>query len=241
MEVDASVRLTTHLNALLDNRVSVEVAATQIVAHDVAHHVVDPDDLLDVDSSRAITWERALPRCLVIERDRWQLALPRPGVLGCLRGPADFNTAALAAGAAVLASGGQIGLVPFRVGRALQWRVYQAVAPAPVPSPYEAERALREVILEAARTLETLDLAGGAGAGWRPPDISVWAPGYPVLQRNSIAKALGMLAATDLALTDDGGSMSSWEADLRSRELRRVRDAASDSLVSAATWIRPAP
>ncbi|MFC7623130.1 hypothetical protein [Microlunatus sp. GCM10028923] len=239
MEVDASVRLTTHLNALLANRVSVEVAATQIVADDVAHHVVDPDDLLDVDSTRAITWERALPRCLVIERTQWQLALPRPGVLGGLRGPVDLNTAALSAGAAVLASGGELGLVPIRVGRALQWRVFNATLPAPPPSPYESERMLREAVLEAARTLETLELAGGAMAGWRPPDISIWAPGYPPLQRNAIAKALRMLAAADLALSDDGGSISSWESDLRSRELRRVRDAASDALVSAVSWIKP--
>lgn len=238
MEVTASVRLTTHLNALLTNQVSVEVAATQIVDGDVAHHVVDPDDLLDVDSTRAVTWERALPRCLVIERNQWQLALPRPGGLGCLRGPAEFNAAALTAGAAVLASGGHIGLVPIRVGQALQWRVYSAAMPTPPPSPYETERALSEAVLEAARTLESLDLAGGVDPTWRPGDVAVWAPGYPARQRDSIAKSLRMLAATDLALTEDGG-ISSWESDLRSRQLRRVRDAASDALTSAVTWVRP--
>jgi len=238
MEVDASVRLTTHLNALLANRVSVEVAAKQIVAGDVAHHVVDPDDLLGVDSTRAITWERALPHCLTVERSQWQLALPRPGGLGCLRGPVEFNTAALTAGAAVLASGGELGLVPIRVGNALQWRAYRAEPPVPPPSPYETERALREVVLEAARTLESLDVAG-SGPGWRPGDVAVWAPGYPPRQRESIAKALQMITATELALADDGGSISSWEADLRTRELRRVRDAAGDALASAVSWIRP--
>jgi hypothetical protein len=46
-----------------------------------------------------------------------------------------------------------------------------------------------------------------------------------------------LLAACDAALLDDGASISSFEADRRARELRRVRAKAGEALGSAVSWL----
>ena len=51
-------------------------------------------------------------------------------------------------------------------------------------------------------------------------------------------RAARLLVACEAALTDDGASLSSYEAEVRARELRAVRDAARESLCAAVTWRR---
>lgn len=228
------MRMTANLNALAHRRVEVAQAAEAIRGHDVAHHVLDPDGVLDLDPESASGLTTALVLLAGAEREGWTLGLPTPGSLPPLRGPRPLNEAALQAGEVVLAGSAGLALVPLRVGHAVQWRLYRAERPLAAVSPYEAERALNEAVLAAARTLATLDVA----AGTRPSDrASVrLAPGYSSRQVATANRTLYLRAACDAALADDGGSVSSFEADIRLRTLRTLRAAASDALCAACSW-----
>jgi hypothetical protein len=227
-----SVRLTRQLNAMINNQTDAARAATSVRGEDVAHHVVDPSGLTGLDPLRATSLLDALPRLVELGRSGWLLAVPTPGRLGPLRGPAEFNRAALAAGSTVLAMTGGLALVPHRVGRAVQWRVHAAELPAPPPSPSEAERTLSETILTAGRILERLDVAGGPAPD-SEPELGP-APGYPARQLHTAERAARLLVACGVALESDGASLTSYEVEARGRELRTVRAAAVDALCSAA-------
>jgi len=231
-----SVRMTANLNSLIRGQQSIEQAERAILGADVAHHVVDPDGVLSLDPLQASTLDAALEALLPAESDGWFLAPPVPGSLAPLRGPAAFNIAALEHGEAVVASAAGLGLVPMRIGQAIQWRIFAAERPLAPSTPYEAERALNEVVIDAAATLSRLDVA----AGTRPasPSTVILAPGYSTRQRATVERAARLLAACDAALLDDGSSISSFEADRRARELRRVRAKAGEALGSAVSWLR---
>ena len=64
------------------------------------------------------------------------------------------------------------------------------------------------------------------------------APGYSTHQRVTVERAARLLAACDVALLDDGASISSFEADRRAQELRRVRAKAGEALGAAVSWLR---
>jgi hypothetical protein len=234
VQVLPSVRLTANLNAVVRFQTSVAEAAAAVVGTDVAHHVVDPEGLVGLDPSAATPLADALGAIAAHELQMWLLALPVPGALGPVRGPAALNRAALEAGQVVLASGGGLGLVPHVVGRGVQWRVHRAEPPAAPPSSYEAERALSEAVLAAAATLSRLDVAAGS----RPSDVAVeLAPGYSPRQRLAADRAARLLNACDHALESDGSAVSSHEAGVRASELRALRRAAGDALCAAASWM----
>jgi hypothetical protein len=235
MESLPSVRMTANLNSMIRGQQSIEQAERAIVADDVTHHVIDPDGALGLDPLQASTLDDALEALLTAEHDGWFLALPVPGFLAPLRGPADFNITALEQGEAVVASTAGLGLVPIRVGQAVQWRIFIAERPLAPSSPYEAERALNEVVIDAAATLSRLDVASGA---WpEPPAPTVLAPGYSSRQRATVQRATRLLTACDAALRHDGASISSFEASRRAEELRRVRAKAGEVLGSAVSWL----
>jgi hypothetical protein len=227
--------MTANLNALAHGLIDVSTAAQAITAADVAHHVLDPESVLGLVPLHATELETALQSLQRAERDGWVLGLPAPGALPPLRGPRHLNEAALQSGEVVIANTAGLGLVPLRVGRAVQWRIFPAERPFSPPSPYEAERDLNEAVLGAARALAALDLASGT----RPPDTTGTrlAPGYSSRQVATANRTLYLLAACDAALSDDGGSVSSYEADVRQRTLRAVRTAASQALCTACSWI----
>lgn len=227
--------MTANLNALAHGLIDSDRAADNIRGRDVAHHVVDPDGVLGLDPLAATEIASALPVVARAQREGWTLGLPTPGALLPLRGPRALNEAAVQAGEVVVAAGGGVGLVPLIVGRAVQWRVYAADRPFAPASPYEAERALNESVLGAAQALAQLDLAAGS----RPPDTTGvrLAPGYSSRQVATANRTLYLLLACDTALADDGGSVSSYEAEVRARTLRAVRVAASQALCTACSWI----
>ncbi|HKX16199.1 MAG TPA: hypothetical protein VJN19_13470 [Propionibacteriaceae bacterium] len=236
MDLLPSVRMTANLNSIIRGQQSIEQAERAIVGGDVAHHVLDPDGVLGLDPLQASTLDEALEPLLNAERDVWFLALPVPGSLAPLRGPAAFNFAALQQGEAVVASSASLGLVPNRVGQAVQWRVFRAEHPLAPSSPYETERALNEVIIHATTTLSRLDIPSGA---WpKLPAAPALAPGYSPRQRATVERAARLLAACDTALLNDGASISVFEADRRAQELRRVRAKAGEALGSAVSWLR---
>ena len=235
MELLSSLRMTANLNALSHGLLDVPAAAAAVVAGDVAHHVLDPESVLGLDPERATDLRTALAPVRAASPSGWTLGLPTPGALLPLRGPRHLNEAALQVGEVVVGSAGDVALVPYRVGRAVQWRVFPAERPFAAPTPYEAERALNEAVLQAARALTELDLAAGS----RPPDTvsARLAPGYSPRQVATANRTLYLLLACDAALIDDGGSVSSYEADARARALRTVRQAASHALCAACSWI----
>ncbi len=239
MESLPSLRMTANLNALVHGLVDVSRATEAIRADDVAHHVLDPESVLDLDPLNASDLESALTALMAREPEGWVLGLPAPGALAPLRGPRHLNEAALQAGEVVVSNSAGVALVPHRVGRAVQWRIYPAERPFAPASPYEAERDLNEAVLGAARALAALDLAGGT----RPPETvgTRLAPGYSSRQRGTANRALYLLVACDAALRDDGGSVSSYEAEARSRTLRAVRAAANQALCTASSWIDEPP
>lgn len=98
-----------------------------------------------------------------------------------------------------------------------------------------AVRGLNEAVLGAAKTLAQLDLAAGS----RPRDLAdeTLAPGYSPRQAATVNRTRYLLRVCDAALSDDGGSLSAYEAELRSRTLRAVRAAASTALCTACSWL----
>lgn len=235
MQALPSLRLTVNLNAVLRFQVSVPQAVAAVVGPDVAHHVVDLEDLLGLDPLQATPLAAALPVLAAREHDHWVLGLPQPGSLGPLRGPAALNRAALATGEVVLAAGGGLALVPHPVGPGVQWRVHPAERPFSPLSPYDAERALSETVLSAAETLSRLDVA--AGSRPRSATGATLAPGYSPRQQATADRAARLLLACEAALASDGAAITSYEAQVRAQELRRLHSAAADALCAAASWM----
>jgi hypothetical protein len=230
----ATVRLVSYLNAAGFDPTLRERAPFAVQGADLAHHVVDRGGLLGVDPWTAVPLPEVFDDLLAQPGRPWLLALPGPGRLAPLQGPPDLVRAALAAGMAVVASGGGLALVPHQVGPALQWEVLSAERPGAVPTAYEAERELSEVVLTAARELADLDVAGGR----RPTDTAIeLAPGYPPRQRVAADRATRLWLACTVGLEGDGTSISVFEADRRRAALRAVRDAAAQSLVASVSWL----
>jgi len=229
-----ALRLTVALNAMINTPLTVAEAVAVVQGDDVVHHVADPEDRLGLDPDRAVPLTEALPVIAARESGMWVLALPVPGAAGALRGPASLTADALAVGEAVVAGRAGIGLVPHRVGPAVQWRVWPAEPPAPPPSPNEADGALSETVIAAADALGRLEVA----AGVRPsgPVRLATAPGLTTRQQARIDRALRLHEACTVALATDGAAISAWEAETRFRELRRVRAAAAAALCATATW-----
>ncbi len=229
-----ALRLVTHLNVAPAAALSPEVAAHGVVGSDTAHHVLDPDGVLGLDPLYATELEAALPELGRRERVGWLLALPRPGHLAPLRGPVALNQAAVEVGAVAVGCSGGLALVPYGVGRAVQWRVFAAEVPRPDLTAYDAERVLDQTVRRAARMLLELDVAGGR----RPVDLGVITlpSGYDPRRRTAAEKAYRLIRACDLALTDEGGALSLYEMDARTHQLRDVRRAAADALCAAVSW-----
>jgi hypothetical protein len=232
----SALRLTAALNAFAgDGGPGDDALVPWVVGPDVAHHVIDPDGLLGPDTTHAVPLADAVARLFAREPELWVLTLPVPGALGGLRGPKELNLAGLERGGAVVAATAGLALVPYRVGPAVQWRVFTAERPLLPTGPYDAERELGEAVVRAAATLQRLDVA----AGTRPAEICLQLPAaYPNRQRLAADRAARLLLACDTALASDGNSVSSYESDLRSRELRAVRDAARNALCAAVTWCK---
>jgi hypothetical protein len=227
-----SVALASGLNALGHGWTAARVARA-VVGEDLVHHVVDPQARLGLDPEFATDLTEALPVLAAAEPDHWVLALPTPGRLAPLRGPVELNGAAVAMGEAVVGATAGLALVPYRVGHAVQWRVFSAEAPAAPATPYEAERALAGVVIRAARVLTELDVAAGRAPAAHPTGLVA---GADPRRRALAERAELLLIACQAALTDDGGAISSYEADARCRQLREVDAAARDALCAAASW-----
>lgn len=240
MTLLAAIRLVTHLNVLRNGAAtpaggppSTEVAARTVQAGDTAHHVSSPDGLLGLAADDASPLQVAMAAALASPSNDWVLALPRPGRLGPLRGPAALTRAALEAGAAVLPREGGAGWIPTEVGSAVQWILLPAERPFPPVSSAEAEHALSEAMVAATGELDRLGMVSG-----RRPDPTgpVMAAAYPARQRRAAERALLLVAACEAGLADESGLLYAHAAQTRARALRALLHAALDSLEASCAW-----
>lgn len=234
MLLTAAVALTANLNACRHSALSPEVAARAVVGNHTAHHVIDEQCLLGLDPLAANELDSAIAAALVLVNSDWLLAVPRPGRLAPLAGPADLTAAALAAGVAVLPMAGGPAWIPHAVGPAIQWRISYAAAPRPVAGPAESDRNLREVVLRVGRRLADMPL----GSVERPEhDGPPELPGcFGARAEQSLARAWSLMHAMEAALIDDGDTLHVHAIEARRQAVTAVRDAAEEALCAAVSW-----
>lgn len=185
-------------------------------------------------------WASALGRWRTAGAVGAALAWPQQGNPVGLQGPPGFNTAALAAGEAVVLDCGT-GLVPSEVGDGAGTRVWQEheALPASVEDAGAADRGLRQALLECADALAELDVAR-----WRPEvadelmELRVscpWTPpeGIPARCVELAGRASRAYRIVELAAVDEGAAVSASEMAARRDVLAPLGRAARTALVAA--------
>lgn len=229
-----AARLALWFSAWAAGTVSLDAARDGIVADDVAHHVVGLPDR-----------DEPVPLILALGLLRTEggtsagLALPVPGDLLGLAGPADFNGEVVDVGEGVLVHGAGLGLVPHRTGGAVQWCCHQAVTEPQLPDPSEADGALRQALVGTADRLAALDVAR-----WRPEvadelrdlrrPLALPVPAV-VSGRTQALLALATRCRRVVALAreDDGNAITAREVSARREALQPLDAAARRAVVAA--------
>ena len=227
-----SARWATWFNAWLDGYVPVDDAVAAVRDDDAAHDVtgLTPEPL-------------SLQQAWIVLRDAGAhhaaVALPVPGDPAGLAGPPQFNEDAIDAGEAVIVDGSGFGLIPSAVGRGVFWAASLATPPPPSSPVSEAERALREQLIDAARDLTDLDVArwkpevADALADLRAAREPVLPPGYGERAERVAALATRCLQIGELALTDDGSAITMQQSEARRRITVDLQRAARHAVVVA--------
>ncbi|MFC5379630.1 hypothetical protein [Aquipuribacter nitratireducens] len=186
---------------------------------------------------------------------RVSCALPAPGDVRGVPGPAAVLAAAVEAGGCVVVDGlpdragpAGLALVPEveefgpegDVGAHVTWRVHRTDRPAsPVhTSVAEADREFRSALAEATDAIERLDVAS-----WRDDPAAALRQGGATSQRlpgtlppralRLLTRAEHVLAILDAAAVDPGGTVSGWEAAERAAALAGLSRAARGAVVAA--------
>ncbi len=205
--------------------------------------LVGPDDLADAvrgaDPRHLVVWPdrveevAALPALLP---GRVSLALPVPGDLVGLGGPPELNLAALEPGEAVVV--GTVALVPVHDARTVLWHVHEA-EPAPWIDDRASAAELRGTLTAVTRRLVELDVAS-----WQPeiPDLLMnlrhrrplpLPPGLGPRAVETVERAVLCREIVRLALSQQGGAVSSYEMARRREALADLDRAARHALVGA--------
>ena len=203
------------------------------ITGDDAVHVVAGADAPDEPASSLLD---GLLELRFAGADAAGLALPAEGDPVGLGGPPAFNAAAFEVGQAVVA--GPVGLVPMRTGASVTW-VTRPAARRQLPDVGEADRTLRRTLLEAAESLAALDVAR-----WRPEvaDLLINLRHRPALHAPAgtpprcvelAGRASVALDVVDLALEDDGGSLTADDVRRRREALQPLAAAGRRALVAA--------
>ncbi len=232
-----SARFALWFSAWTAGATSLDAARDAIIGDDAAH------DLLALPGEpEPVPLIVGLGRLKGLGATGAGIALPAPGDPLGLAGPATFNADVVDAGEGVVLAGADLGLVPHRVGAGVSWACCAAASRRQVPDPSEADSALRQSLLVASRALADLDVAR-----WRPEvaDELVSLRGTVDLElpesMSPRAVRLASLATRcrtiiDLALEDDGGSITAQEADARRAALLPLDHAARRGLVAACSF-----
>lgn len=239
-----SARFALWFTAWRSGAASTDDTRDAVVGADAAHHV-----------SRLPGESDAQPLILALGRLRnlgatgAGIALPVPGDPLGLAGPGAFNLEVLEAREGVLLEGADLGLVPHRSGAGVVWECFSAVSHRQLPDAFEADTGLRRELLRTADVLADLDVAR-----WRPEvadelvslrrstDLRLPGTMAPRAVR-LVSLAIHCRSIVDLALADDGGSVSAAEAQARRTALAPLDHAARRALVaacSASGWPSPA-
>ena len=232
-----SARFALWFSAWSVGATSLDDTRDAIVGDDAAHDVAD---LPDTDGSQPLIVALGLLRGH--RATGAGIALPVAGDPLGLAGPSAFNVEVYEVGEGVVLDGVDLGLVPHRAGAGVVWSCHQAVSRRQVPDPSEADALLRQALLRTTDALADLDVAR-----WRP-DV---ADELMALRRHADfvfpdamaprAVRLASLATrcrtiVDLALEDDGGSITAAEADARRQALAPLDHAARRGLVAACAF-----
>ena len=214
----------------------------QLSPDDAADGVAGPDDPVHrvaglPGEPEPVTLPYALGRLRALGATSLRLVLPRPGDVAGLPGPPEFNTEALAVGAAVVATGGcTLALLP--VTRA-QWSAHRVDADHRTPLDLRAaEQELGRAIREGAAELTRLDVAA-----WDPAAAEVLDRGHG--RRSALpgsaggeahrvlALALRISAVVEVAAAGEGRVVTGAEVGARARVLRDLDDAARHAVEAA--------
>ena len=193
----------------------------------------DPQHLVTGLPERGVLELHELPAVL---EGPISLALPAPGDLVGLAGPASFNIAATEAGEAVVAA--PVGLVPEVDARTVVWRAHRADR-VPWVDERETEAELKVALADVTRRLVDLDVAA-----WQPeiPDLLLelrhraplrLPPGWDARRVETAERAALCLDIVELARAGDGGAVSAHEMDRRRVALADLDRAARRALVGA--------
>ena len=256
LDLPRSVLLATWGTAVLTGGAPVASAVAAVTGDDEPHEVTPPQ--LGPEGAGA-PWSGGLAGLLEALRaagiSGLRVVLPAPGDAVGLPGPADFNTAALAAGECVVAEspaqGPWWGVVPgitrfgseYEPGTMVTWSVLP-VASRRVgdhDGVAEAERALRQAMRQVTEELTRLDVArwrqdaadrlAGLRRGMLPDGLLP--PTTPPRCVQVLATAARVRAIVALACEDDGAAVSGHEAVRRAEALRGL-DAVCRRAVAAA-------
>lgn len=214
---------------------------------------VDTDGLGRTGTQPGAAVAEALPVALAMGELRRRgatglhLALPVAGDPLGIAGPPSTTALVVDTGQAAVVAGAGLALVPEVVGRGVQWTAVAASPPTAVASPAEAERAMSEELIAAARELAALDVAR-------------WNPGLPALLADAdptrraaqlppsldsrrtglIARATRLRLALSLALAEDGGAKTLAESRRRRELLEPLERAVRRAIVAACAPDAPA-
>jgi hypothetical protein len=238
LPLPASARLAWWGTSWLRGHAVVDLLLDAVIGADATHVVSGLTELgLGGDGSTE-SLVAGLARLRAEGATGFGAAFPTDGDPVGLGGPLAFNDAALEVGEAVVVLDAGIGLVPRRVGAAVTWVAHRAER-RQLPDVGEADRALRAGLLETADALANLDVAR-----WRPEvadrllNLRHRSPlsgpdGVPSRCVDLAARGLQAIEIVELALEDDGGALSSSDAEQRRAALRPLDRAGRRALVAA--------
>jgi hypothetical protein len=232
-----SARFALWFSAWVTGRSSLDDTRDAIVGDDAAHDVASvpgrPEPLPLIVALGLLRSSRASGA---------GLALPVPGDPLGLGGPSAFNTEVVDAGEGVVLEGADLGLVPRRTGEGVVWTCHHAVSARQLPDPSEADTSLRQALVRTADVLADLEVAR-----WRPQvadELTTLRTTVDLVFPQEMSPRAVRLASlaircrtiVDLALEDDGGSVTAAEADARRTALRPLDQAARRGLVAACSF-----
>lgn len=236
-----SARFALWFSAWTAGRTSLDDCRDAIVGEDAAHDVV----LMTDDVPQVLPLIVALGKLRQRGAAGAGIALPVPGDPLGLAGPSSFNAEVVEAREGVVLDGADLGLVPQRTGAGVAWTCYPAVSRRQLPDPSEADTTLRQTLLRATDRLADLDVAR-----WRPEvadelmalrsTMNAVGTVFPdtMAPRAVRLAALAVRCRTivELALVDEGASITAAEADARRSALTPLDHAARRGLVAACAF-----